>query len=126
MNDAFLRQDFAASNAPFADDVEWDTTRIGGTVPDLAGVYHGTDGQRELWTAWMAPWSKILYEYELVDAGDTVVSLIRNQRQWGRHSDAVTQIPDYAWVYTFREREVIRGCWYPNHQSALEDHGEAE
>ena len=44
----------------------------------------------------------------MLDAGDEVVALIDNQRQWGRHSGIETQMPPYALVFTFRDGKVVR------------------
>jgi ketosteroid isomerase-like protein len=65
----------------------------------------------------------IVFEYELRDAGEDVIALVRNQRQWGRHSGVETEIQPYAWTYTVRDGKVVRGCFYPDHQSALEAAG---
>ena len=126
MHEAFLRRDAETANQLLADDIEWDTTRIAETVPDLAGVYRGAEQSRDLWRAWLSPWRKLEMEYELRDSGDDVVSLIREQRQWGRYSGVVTDIQPYAWVYTLREGKVVRGCWYPDHRSGLAAIGLAE
>jgi hypothetical protein len=92
-------------------------------VPDLVGVYHGAEGTRRLWRSWLSAWKELVLDYELRDAGDDVVALISNQRQRGRHSDVETEIPPYAWVYTLRDGLVVRGCWYPDQQAALEATG---
>ena len=55
--------------------------------------------------------------------GDEVVALIRNQRQWGRHSGVVTDIPPYGLVFTIRGGKVVRWRIFPDHQSALEAAG---
>ena len=123
MHEAFLRRDAETANQLLADDIEWDTTRIAETVPDLAGVYRGAEQSRDLWRAWLSPWRKLEMEYELRDSGDDVVSLIREQRQWGRYSGVVTEIQPYAWVYAVREGKVVRGCWYPDHRAGLEAAG---
>ena len=57
---------------------------------------------------------------------DQVVALIRNQRQWGRHSGIETEIQPYAFVYTLRDGKVVRVCFYPDHESALEAVGLSE
>jgi ketosteroid isomerase-like protein len=126
MNEAFLRRDWETANSLLADDIEWDATRIAGIVPDLAGVYRGAGGTAKFWGAWLSPWEKVEMEYELRDAGAEVVSLIRNQRQWGRHSGVETKIPPYAWVFTIRDGKAVRGCWHPDHQSALASVGLSE
>jgi ketosteroid isomerase-like protein len=126
MMEAFLRRDWPEANSALSRDIVWDVTRIAETVPDVAGVYRGLDEGTRFWAAWMSPWEKLSFEYDLRAVGDQVVVLIRNQRQWGRHSGAVTRIPDYVWLFTLADGEVVRGCWYPDHQSGLEAAGVSE
>jgi ketosteroid isomerase-like protein len=61
-----------------------------------------------------------------VDAGDEVVLLVRNQRQWGRHSGIATDSPPYGMVFTLRNGKVTRWRGYPDHESALEAAGVRE
>ena len=124
--EAFLRRDWETAYSLFADEIEWDATRFADVVPDLAGVYRGTEGTAEFWRAWLSAWERVELDYELREAGADVVSLVRNQRQWGRHSGVETRIPDYAWVFTIRDGKAIRGCWYPDHESALASVGLSE
>jgi ketosteroid isomerase-like protein len=122
--EAFRRRDNETANVLLASDVEWDGTRL--TVPDFAGVYRGPEGTREFWGAWLSTWKDLVFEYELRDAGDDILCLIRDQRQWGRRSGVETEIQDYGWLYTIREGRVVRGCFYPDHESALEAAGLSE
>ena len=46
-------------------------------------------------------------------------ALIRNQRQWGRESGIVTNMPPYGLVFTIRDGKVVRWRPYPNKESAL-------
>jgi len=57
------------------------------------------------------------------EAGDDVVLLIRNQRQWGRHSGIETETPPYGMVFTFRGGKVVRCRAYPDQKSAIEAAG---
>jgi ketosteroid isomerase-like protein len=52
-----------------------------------------------------------------------VVLLIRNQRQWGRHSGIAVDSPPYGMVFTFREGKIIRWRVFPDQESALEAAG---
>jgi ketosteroid isomerase-like protein len=124
--EAFNRRDVKAMESLMAPEVEWDATRFVGVVPDLAGVYRGAEGTQRFWRTWLSSWKELVFEHDLRDAGDEVVALIRNQRQWGRHSGIETEIPPYAWVYTVRGGRVVRACFYPDHQSALEAVGLSE
>lgn len=123
MVEAFLRRDNEHVESLLAPDIEWDTTLISSVVPDLAGTYHGPEGTRALWSTWLSAWKDLVFDFELADGGNVVAVLIRDQHQRGRHSDVDTRMQDYAWVYTLEEGRVARGCFYPDHRSALEATG---
>jgi hypothetical protein len=55
-----------------------------------------------------------------------VVLLVRNQRQWGRHSGIATDIPSYGMVFTFGGGNVVRVCTYTDQHAALEAAGLSE
>ncbi|HXF01195.1 MAG TPA: nuclear transport factor 2 family protein [Solirubrobacterales bacterium] len=108
-------------------EIEWDASRVVGVLPDSAGVYHGHEGVRAFWRTWLSAWSDLRFEIQdVVDAGDDVVLLIRNQRQWGRHSGLETEFPSYAMVFTFRDGKVIRQRHYLDQEQALETAGLSE
>jgi ketosteroid isomerase-like protein len=109
----------------FDPDIEWDASRFGDVVPDLAGVYHGHDGVRAFWRRWLSAWRDLEFEVEdVLDVGDEeVLLLIRDQRQWGRHTGIVTESPSYAQVYTFRDGKVVRYRQYPSWEEARRDVG---
>jgi ketosteroid isomerase-like protein len=105
-------------------EIEWDTSRMAERQPDNAGVYHGYEGVRTFWRDWLSAWSDLHFEIQdLVDAGDEVVLLIRDQRQWGRRSGIATEVPPYGMVFTIRHGRVIRMRSYPDQESALEAAG---
>ena len=101
-------------------DVEWDASRLSDMIPDLAGVYRGHDGVRAYWRRWFEAWSHLEFDFELRGAGDEVVALITNQRQWGRHTGICTEVPPYAQVFTVREGKLVRWRTFPDQASALE------
>jgi ketosteroid isomerase-like protein len=108
-------------------EIEWDASAFGDTYPDIAGVYHGHEGVRTYWRNWLSAWSDLQFEIQdVVDAGDQVVLLIRNQRQWGRHSGLETKFAPYGMVFTFRGGKVVRWRNFPDQQSALEAAGLGE
>lgn len=115
---AFMRRDTEVMRALLAPDVEWDTTRMEG-IPNLAGRYSGPEGTRAFWGEWLEPWQDMRFEFELRASGDTVVALIRNQRQWGRQSGIETELPPYSWVYVVRDGRIVKGIYYADHESAL-------
>jgi ketosteroid isomerase-like protein len=101
-------------------EVEFDATAFGEVLPELARVYHGHDGVRTYWREWLFAWSDIAFELEdVVDAGDEVVGLVRNQRMWGRHSGIEIEMPPYAIVFTLREGKVVRWRSFPDQESGL-------
>ena len=104
-------------------EIEWDASRM--ELPDdVSAVYHGHDGVRAFWRNWLSAWSDIDFELQdVVDAGDEVVALIRNQRQWGRQSGIVTEVPPYGLVFTIRGGKVVRWRAYPDQESALQAAG---
>jgi ketosteroid isomerase-like protein len=101
--------------------VEWDASRLGDMIPDLAEVYFGHEGVRTYWRRWFEAWSDLQFEIQdLRDAGDDVVVLIRNQRQWGRHTGICTELPPYAQVFTIRDGILVRWRTFPDQESALD------
>jgi ketosteroid isomerase-like protein len=108
-------------------EIEWDSSRMAERQPDNAGVYHGHDGVRAFWRDWLSAWSDLHFEIQdLLDAGDEVVLLVRDQRQWGRRSGIATDVPPYGMVFTLRDGKVIRVRAYPEQESALEAAGLSE
>jgi ketosteroid isomerase-like protein len=100
--------------------VEWDASRLTEMIPDLAEVYRGHEGVRTYWRRWFEAWGNIEFDIEDIrDSGDEVVVLIRNQRQWGRHSGICTELPPYAQVFTIRDGILVRWRTFPDQESAL-------
>ena len=123
--DMFARRDHEAVFAFYAPDIEWDATNIGDVgLDDLKGVYRGHEGVRTYWRRWLQAWKDLQFEVaDVVDAGDEVVALIRNQRQWGRSSGIVTEMPPYGLVFTILDGKVVRWRNFPSYESALEAAG---
>src|SRR5690349_12460883 len=55
-------------------DIEVDATES--PAMDLQRVYRGRDEARQFWREWFAAWETLRYEYELADAGESVVVLL--------------------------------------------------
>src|SRR5215207_8988609 len=118
--EAFRRRDHDRAFDFYDPDLEWDATAGGDVNPELARVYRGHDGVRSYWREWLSAWKDLEFEIEDVrDGGDEIVALICNQRQWGRHSGVVTELPPYGLVFTFRDGKVVRWRFYPDQWSAL-------
>jgi ketosteroid isomerase-like protein len=125
--DLFAKGEHEAVFVLYDPEIEWDATNHAALVDDLSGIYRGHEGVRTYWRQWLQAWRDIEFEVEDVrDAGDEVVALIRNQRQWGRRSGIVTEMPPYGLVFTIRGGKVVRWCAYPDHRSALEAVGLSE
>ena len=104
----------------FDTEIEWDASRLDEMIPDLAEVYRGHDGVRTYWRRWFEGWKDLEFELQDVrDAGDDVVALIRNQRQWGRHTGIETELPPYGMVFTFRDGRIVRWRTFPTQEEAL-------
>ena len=128
----FARREHEAVFAFYDADIEWDATNFGGDgaagVPDdLQGMYHGHEGVRTYWRRWLQAWADLEFDVdEVLDGGDDVVALIHNQRQWGRRSGIVTEMPPYGLVFTIRNGKVVRWRAFSDERSALEAAGLGE
>ena len=90
-------------------------------------MYHGHEGVRTYWRWWLQAWADLEFEVDdVLDAGDDVVALIRNQRQWGRRSGIVTEMPPYGLVFTIRNGKVVRWRAFSDEQAALKAAGLSE
>jgi ketosteroid isomerase-like protein len=84
-------------------------------------AYRNHDGVRTYWRRWFEAWRDLEFEIQDVrDAGDDVVVLIHNQRQWGRHSGIRTELPPYAQVFTLCDAKLVHWRTFPDQESALE------
>jgi len=102
-------------------EIEWDASRIGEMIPDLAEVYRGHEGVRTYWARWFEAWDGLEFEIEDVrENGDDVVVLFRNQRQRGRSTGIWTELPPYAQVFTLRNGKLVRWRTFPDQESGLD------
>ena len=114
--EGFLRRDSSWGADLLAPDVVWDSTNT--QIFDLDRVYHGPEGVSEFWREWLGAWETVQFEYELVDAGDSVVALI-DQRMRGRSTDIEVPLGEYAQVYTFRDGLIVHFKLYDSQPEAL-------
>ncbi len=123
----FARREHEDVFAFYDPEIEWDASAWEGMAefpPGLSGVYRGHEGVRNYWRNWLEAWKDIEFEVEdVLDGGDEVVALIRNQRQWGRHTGIATEMAPYGLVFTVRGGKVVRWRAYPDQESALEAAG---
>ena len=122
---AFARGEHERVFDSYAPDIEWDARGLHTVIPDVAGLYRGHAGVRAYWRRWLSAWRDLQFEVEDVRGGEggRVVALIRNQRQWGRHSGVETTIDPYALVFTIRDGKVVRWRAYTDQAEALEAAG---
>jgi ketosteroid isomerase-like protein len=108
-------------------EIEWDATRGAEHVAEIANLYRGHEGVRAYWREWLTAWQPMeIWDYELRDAGESVVALISGQRNRGRHSGIEIEVPPYALVFTLRERKVVRWAFYSDQREAFEAAGASE
>jgi ketosteroid isomerase-like protein len=98
-------------------DIEWDASTH--PLPDLAGVYRGTDATLGWWRQWLAAWEAVRVDYELVEAGERVVGLF-HQRMRGAYTGIDVGSGKYAMVFTFRDGLLVHAKFYASQSEALE------
>ena len=121
--EGFQRREHERAFDFYDPDIVWEEHGGPGLI-DRGDAYHGHEGVRTYWREWLSAWRDLQFEIQDVrDAGDEVVALIHNQRQWGRHTGIEVEIEPYAIVFTFREDKVVRWRRYNDQASALEAAG---
>ena len=121
--EAFLAGDREFGAGLLHPDVEWDSSDLG--APGITGVCHGIESVRQFWREWLSAWETVQFEYQLVDAGDSVVVLI-DQWMRGRSTGIEMPVGKYAQIYTFRDGLVVHWKLYMSQSQALEAVGLSE
>ena len=119
--EAATRRDAATVLALYDPDVEIDPR---GPLARLIGsdIYRGVDGVRRFYRAYNEAWGEINYQVEeLIDAGDEVVSVVKNRLR-GRSSGVEVE-RDIPAVWTVREGKIVRVAFYATREDALEAAG---
>ena len=98
-------------------EIELDASEV--PVLDISGIYRGTEAVRQWWREWLAAWEVVQFEYDLVDAGDSVVALV-DQQMRGRSTSIEVPLGKYAHVITLRNRLWVRWKFYTSQSEALE------
>jgi len=101
-------------------EIEFDTSEVPGS--DWSGVYLGRDAILQLWREWLAALEVFIFDYQVVSAGDQVVTLI----EWRpREHLSASEAPVWrnAWVCTFREGLMTHAKLFMSHPAALEAAG---
>ncbi|MGH2992133.1 MAG: nuclear transport factor 2 family protein [Solirubrobacterales bacterium] len=120
--DAYNRGDVGAAFKDAAPDFELDMSRAVGfnidrDVYDLAQF-------RRLLAEFAGSWESFrLGADEFIDAGEHVVTPFTNR---ARGRDGIELQARGAWVWTIRDRAIVRGCLYQEREEALEAAGLGE
>jgi hypothetical protein len=104
-------------------EIEWDTSD--GPVLDINRTYRGVEGASQWCREWFTAWEALDFEYELVDAGERVVTLL-DLRMRGRSSGIDVALGKHAWVTTFRDGLMVRVKLHMSQSEALEAVGLSE
>jgi hypothetical protein len=116
----------AIETGPISPDVEWDAREVAAFgISDIADVYHGREGVKTFWREWLSAWDAVEFDYELRDAGDSVVALV-DQRMRGRATGIEVPLGKYAHLWTFREGLLLRWKFYAEQADALDAAGLSE
>jgi hypothetical protein len=87
-------------------------------VLDLCGVYRRRNAVQRFSRESLAAWESLRFEYELVDAGSRVVTLL-DLRMRGRSTGIDVPFGKVAWILTYRNGLLIRGKLYMEQSEAL-------
>ncbi len=116
--EAVARRDTEGVLELYADDIEWDDS---GTAPARlygGGIYRGHDELRAWFREWYTAWDDLEDEVlELIDAGEYVISVVKNRAR-GRQSGLEVTF-DNSGVWTIREGKVVRVAWFETREEAL-------
>ena len=104
-------------------DIEVDA--IESPAMDLQRVYRGRDEARQFWREWFAAWDTLRYEYELLDAEESVVVLL-DLHMRGRSTGIEMDHGKFAWVGRFRKGLIVHAKMYSSQSEALEAAGLSE
>jgi ketosteroid isomerase-like protein len=95
------------------------------SVPAWRGpgtTYSGIDGFREMWIDWLEPWATYYVQVdEMIEAGDSVVVLVRDRAR--RHDMDVEVELISGSVWTFRDGKVARVEFHANREELREATG---
>src|SRR5215208_4251669 len=103
--------------------IEWGASTH--PLPDLTGVYHGIEPTLRWWREWLDAWEAVQVEYELIEAGDSVIGLF-HQRMRGHCTGIDVASGKYAMVFTFRNGLIVHAKFFARRADALEAVGLSE
>jgi ketosteroid isomerase-like protein len=115
MLDDYARRELDRALSAFSEDVEWES-RIGER-------FSGREGVAEAVRRWTGAFADYEFEVqELVDAGDSVVMVLRQVGR-GKGSGAPVEMT-MAWLYTLRDGKIIRVGMFADREEALAASGD--
>jgi ketosteroid isomerase-like protein len=110
MLDDYANRKLDLALGAFADDIEWET-RVGER-------FHGPEGVAEAVRRWTGAWTDFEFDIEeLIDAGDSVVMVLRQVGR-GKESGAPVEMT-MGWLYELRDGKIIRVSMFADRQEAL-------
>jgi ketosteroid isomerase-like protein len=116
--EAWERGDMEAIFAFYDPDIVWDQFPF--WEGELASLYRGHDGIRQLFREWLEAFEGFYAHAEdFIDAGDAVVVRCR-QGGRGKQSGAEVRMPPFWLVYRLRDGRAVRIEAYADQGEALE------
>ena len=100
-------------------EITWDLRDFAGP-PGIPVVLYGVDAVRPFWEDWLATWTPLELEFEMVDAGESVVMLVEVDRFRARGSTQTITLGPYAQVATFNDGLMTSWKVYADQARALE------
>jgi hypothetical protein len=100
-------------------DIEWDLTEFA-HPPNVPIVLYGIDAVRSFWQHWLEAWVPLGLEYEMVEAGDSVVMLVEKERFRARATGSMLTMPPYAQRAKFENGLMVTWKAYATQEGALE------
>ena len=100
-------------------DIEWDLNEFA-QPPNIPIVLYGIDSVRAFWEHWLDAWVPLGIHYDMVDAGDSVVMLVEEERLRARGTDGVLEMEPYAQCATFDGGLMVTWKAYASQSRALE------
>jgi uncharacterized protein len=116
--EAFARGDFEASINAYAEDTEYDDSRV---RPD-GGTRRGREALGNRALTWLATFAEYSFELEdVLDAGEQVVVVSRDR---GRGKTSGVEVEHrWGWVVSVDAGRIARTVLYPSPEEALEAAG---